>query len=337
MTLLRNAATAVLLAGAAVAQANTSYNFQTITPAGAEGVTVLGINNLGQIVGDASWGGVTQGFVLQGKSVTQLAGPAGALGAFAADASENGYVVGNYWSSTTTDPSTGDTLPGPNSAFVYNSATASYSTFNIPGASDMSTRGVSPDGRFVSGFFYDDSGMHGFVYDTTGALPMQVVGGPSYVIPQGINSAGTMVGSERVDDGTGHRIKVGFTYDVLTGARTNYSFAGYVGTNFRDIASDGTIAGWLATDQIDPSSGMQQMLGFVGTPASFQVLQFPGAWSTAIEGINDKGWLVGNYTMADGTSGAFLATPVPEPATAALALGGLLGLVGLRRRQQAKA
>ena len=45
-------------------------------------------------------------------------------------------------------------------------------------------------------------------------------------------------------------------------------------------------------------------------------------------GINNSGQIAFNATLSDGTSGVFVATPVPEPSTVLLLAVGVLGWLG---------
>jgi uncharacterized membrane protein len=303
------------------------YSITTFSAPGVSSTALWGVNNAGTIAGSATYGDASYAILVHNGAVTQLSGPSGAVGAVAADINDSGVVVGNYWSTTITDPDTGETYAGPNSAFIYNGS--SYSTFSLPGAVNTQARGVSPDGRFVSGLYSNDQGSGAFVYDTTGVLPTQYVTGLS-TLGQGIDARNMMVGSDAVGDDVNGYQKVGFTYDVLTGERHDYSFNGYLGTAFRDITSDGRIGGYLLTNG---SVDGVDVVGFFGTPDNFQTIEVPGAMETVVEGVNDQGMLVGSYFDADGTTGSFVAMPVPEPATWMLSLGGLLTLAALRRRR----
>ena len=49
--------------------------------------------------------------------------------------------------------------------------------------------------------------------------------------------------------------------------------------------------------------------------------------------LNDTGQLSFYYRLANGTTGIALATPVPEPGSAAVLFGGLLAVLGSRRRR----
>jgi hypothetical protein len=87
------------------------------------------------------------------------------------------------------------------------------------------------------------------------------------------------------------------------------------------------MVGWvLSTD----ANGDGVFTGIVGAGGVFDTLSMPGAVSTYLEGVNDAGWLTGNYAIGQDFFG-FVAVPVPEPHTWALMLAGL-GWLAVRRR-----
>ncbi|MED5618670.1 PEP-CTERM sorting domain-containing protein [Ideonella sp. BN130291] len=313
----RVAALAAMTMGAVAAQA-ANYQVDVFTLEG-QSTFLADINNAGVLLGS--------NFTYSHGVTTYLPLPPGALGAFSGAISDNGVIAGTYFTTQQVDPWTGDLYDGPYSGYLYNGST--FTSFDVPGVDSPMVRGISPDGRFVSGLNMSGGG---FVFDTQGGLGVQLIGGPGPTIAQGVNSHGTVVGSEGIFGEDGSFTKVSFTYDLNTGVRQDFSFAGFRQTNFRDITSDGRIGGWLATNEVDPETGSTRIVGFFGTPDNFQIIEVQGAQSTFVEGVNDQGWLVGNYTNADGTGGAFVARPVPEPATWLLLAGGMLGLASVRRR-----
>lgn len=308
--MLRLVAVTFALASASllpVAAARADYTLTEFTVPGAVITALFDINNSGTMVGYS----VTQvgaaenvaGFVYDGVTITTLAGPAGSVSNTAVGISDGGTVVGSFQAAAGTDPNTGQPVPGPSQGFIYNGTT--YMSFNVAGADETNLRGISPDGRYISGY-YSTALVPGtgFVYDTvTGILTTVSTPDSLITIPQGINSAGVLAGSDII--GGTSPISGGFLYDIPTSVRTDQSIAGVERTAFRSIDDAGVISGWFRD-----AAGTH---GFVGSVTTFEQIDFPGADLTFVEGSNNAGVLVGVYT-AGSTSGAFVATPVVDPA-----------------------
>lgn len=313
---------------AAAAQA-ANYSMTALTPAGATSSDAWDVNNLGQVVGSYSGAGFSysRGYVWSGGAFTTLAGPAGALSTNALGVSDAGVVVGSFNNDEVFDSSTGTMVLGNQHGFILQGG--AYTVIDLPGATSTVLRGISPDGRFVSGYALNASGGgRGFVLDRN-TNSLAVVGGAGdfdMTIVQGINSLGQMVGDERLSSGSGPASRTSFIYDIATGTRTDQNLPGTTRTSYRDINDAGQLAGFVTL------AGTIQ--GFVGTPAGFQTFAFGSMDNTILEGLNNAGWLVGSYAVAEGQSQAILLTPVPEPATLALWLGGLAAIgLGSRRRR----
>ncbi len=317
---------------AALPAAATDYNITTVNPAsGFTAVQLFGVNDAGQAVGTfiSTTVGVTQPFIYSGGSFTPISGPATALASSALGISNNGVIVGSFFETTVIDPGTGDVVPGPTKGFILDGGV--FTVVDQGSGSFTQMRGVSPDGRWVSGYYLADSGENrGFVLDrSSGSIVDVTAAGSQITIAQGINSNGVVGGSDVFTTPTASR--PGFTYDLVNNVRTPYDFAGYARTAVRDVSNAGVLAGWL---QQSPAAG-GATVGFVGAPGSFETLSVNGSNNTTIQSMNENGWLVGNYTLADGTPLGFIAVPVPEPAALLMwACGGLV-LVSMARRRAA--
>jgi hypothetical protein len=322
----------VLIAGmalslAATASQGTEYQFIDLTPPGAAAAQVWDVNNRGQVVGSVSSAGGGS-FVWQAGSFTTIAAPSGAVGYTAFSISETGVVVGSYHDTLVTDPGTGQQVPGPTKGWVRDGGVDTIIT--IPGASFVQPRGISPDGRYVAGYYQDASfGNVGFVLDrNTGDMVSTNAPNSRFNIAQGINASLQVAGGDTLT-GLG---PIGYVFDIGSGTRSNVSLPGTNGTRLRDLDNFGRFAGW-ATVPVPGGPSITQ--GVVGTVSSFEFMMFPGSAYTALQGINDAGWISGSYS--DAVTGSdfrgFLAIPIPEPATWTLWLLGVGAVLAWRRRK----
>ena len=191
-----------------------------------------------------------------------------------------------------------------------------YTLFQVPGALATHPRRVSSDGRFLTGTYYpsDRSGTAGFAYDRfTGSM----VSFANSVI-NGANVHGVVVGFD------GDR---SFTYDFGSGLTTYLEVEGLGGMRLSDINDRGTMAGHYGRP------GLSQGAFLLFESGEFP--RFPLRTSGEFGyGLNNLDVLVGSYEIGNyGVVVGFVATPVPEPQTWALALGGLALIAGIRRRR----
>lgn len=322
-------ALALALAGLASGLAHASYVLTEVSRPGAATTALWDINNSGLMVGYSIAGAgpadFASAFVFNGSAYTALTGPAGAVSSAALGISDGGVVVGSFNTSSSVDGSGNPVLDAAN-GFIYQAG--SYTTLSVAGAVETHLRGISPDGRYLSGYFSTttQAGV-GFVYDTVSATLMTVSAPNStFTIAQGINSNGVLVGSDIL---TGPpTTRPGFLYDIGTATRTDQSIAGALRTAFRSIDDDDLLAGWFLD-----AGGSQH--GFVGTVGSYEQIDFVGADATYVEGSNNADFLVGGYSI-NGVTHAFLATPVAvaEPGSWALLAVALGALVRTRARRR---
>lgn len=319
-----------LLAAAAflafgIAQA--AYTLTDVSRPGATSTSLFDVNNSGVMVGYTTSGpfDLAQGFIYDGTTFTSLTGPAGAISSVALGISDGGLVVGSFAIQDGVDPG-GAPILGPSLGFLYSGGI--YTLFSVAGATDTYLRGVSPDGRYISGYYATATvaGV-GFVYDQISGT-LAIVSQPTSLltIPQGINGSGTVVGSDILPGSP--TVRPGFFYDIGTGTRTDVQIAGATRTALRTIDDAGIVGGWF----IDAGGSAH---GFVGSVTAFEQIDFAGATATFVEGSNNAGILVGTYVDGRDTSHAFIATPVPEPASASLLAAALAALAWTRARRRA--
>jgi uncharacterized membrane protein len=322
----------VALAATAPAQA-VQYQITSLpVPGVGQNMQLFGINSTGQIAGSIGSATGQQAFIYSAGVFTPVSGPAGALGAAAFGINDSGKIVGSYYDTQTIDPATGLLTIGPTHGFILSGG--NYTRFDVPNANFTQARGLSPDGRYVTGYSTDTTGRaSAFVYDTSTSSFIDLTRPNSInAFAQGMNAAGLVAGSDILTQPGSPSQRVGFTYNINTGQYNDFSFAGYTRTAFRGINSSGVIAGWL---QRPNASGVTVTVGFVGSPTAYDLITVPGATDTIVQAINDVGVVSGYYTV-DGQAIGFVATPVPEPQSLALMLCGVLALAGVARRQQVR-
>jgi hypothetical protein len=163
----------------------------------------------------------------------------------------------------------------------------------------------------------------GFIY-AGGAYTYFSAGDPAtyFTTGEGVNDAGTVVGVAGLLSGGG---EFGFTYSG--GAITPFSAPGYAAAFPISVNDAGVIVGYASND------GFATYTGFVDSGGVFTFVDAPGSSQTGFGALNDQGDIVGEYYDANGNEFAFLATPVPEPATWAFMLIGITG-VGLAARRR---
>ena len=314
---LATCASALVVATVLLAPASgqAGYVLTEFSIAGAASTALWDVNNHGAMVGyslDASGNG--RGFVRASDgTITTLAGPGGAVSTNALGISDGGIVVGAF-----------NAAGSAQRGFIFSSG--SYTVFEVAGAQSTILRGISPDGRYLSGYYTTSTNAGiAFAYDrVTGILrSVPEPATSSTTIGQGVTNAGVMVGSDIIDSPPS---RPGFIYDSATGTRTDVMLAGATRTALRAIDDSGVLSGWF----ID-ATGTH---GFVGSLSSYETIDFAGATQTFVEGSNNSRWLVGEWFDAAGAVRAFIATPIPTPGSLALALAALaaLGWTGQRRR-----
>lgn len=294
----------------AVAAAATHYDIETIDRPGAAYTSFWDINNAGLVTGHSLKPGahIQTGFVYDSHTgvFTDVLGPSGAVGSSTTGISDAGAIVGNYWTSYWTS------VQSPTwHSFIYE--LGAYTEFSVAGASDTVLRGISPDNRYLSGYYTNATGsLFGFIFDRQASLLIDL--GPD-VLVQGINGHDVAAGSDGFQP---------FLYDIASAVRTDYTPAT---GRYRDVNIGGIIAGF------DVSGYNKAIVGVPG--GMLTVLEPAGSIDSIAYGINDAGTVVGFYDDDLGATRAFIATVVPEPGTGVLAVLGLVALAArLRRRDR---
>ncbi|HZZ94342.1 MAG TPA: hypothetical protein VFE23_17405 [Usitatibacter sp.] len=293
---LVSAATALAVSISVSSAIAASYVFTTIDYPGSVFTDVRGINNNGQIVGYASLDNVVYfGFVYSGGVFNRMPPSAPGEQPTGHGINDAGVIVGTV---TLAD--------GHNRGLIYDAS--GYRFFSRPGSDNTYFRAVDVSGR-VTGYSesFDAAGIWlggtGFILDPAAGVYTDItVPDAMLVIAQGINTAGTVVGSGQNRPGG----SVAFIRDP-SGAQTYFQVAG-MSTKARGINNAGLITGGV-------EDGTGGLFTFVGTPPNQQNIAIDGMPITGGEGINDNGQVVGLFIDPAGNTHGFLATPVELPAS----------------------
>jgi hypothetical protein len=246
------------------------------------------------------------GFIDDHGSLTTV----GAAGTYIAGISNGGLAVG------------GDGL----SSFFYQDGV--QTPFAVAGADATIARGISANGRYVTGVFTTAGGdSDGFVWDNlTSTLSTLVpAAGTEVAVIQGVTDSGLATGN--VSGGPGSVL-----WDSTSGTTTFFTeLDGLKPVRFPAIDNAGDIGGW-AFNGVD-------VVGFIDKAGEgVHTFDFGASGGTYIYSLNNLGEAVGYDIDADGNTHSFTVdtSPVPEPASAALmGTAALAGCARFAKRRRA--
>ncbi len=351
---------ALLAAWACDARA-AGYAYTTLAPFGSTVSTPAGISDTGQITG-AYFDGVTEhGFTYQSGVYTSFDVP-GSIYTAPTVLAANGLIAGVY---------SVDDIDGH--GFIYDGK--SYTYFDPRGSDDTEARSINSAGEIVGGynlnegpnyqaFFYKDG-----VSTTLNPSDGNIESSDSNIsVASSINYTGSIVGS--YTDKTGHLN--GFLYS--SGSFTNIKPPSAINSAADFISDSGEILGYYydgvnTKGFIDNSGNYSDISvnnaiqtiplfsnsnstvvgvffdgtrygdeGFAYDRGRLEYIDPPGSIDTVPTGLNSAGDIVGYYSPDGQNYFGFLAQPVPEPSTWALALVGFGGLgAAMRFRRKSRA
>lgn len=288
------------------AGAQTNWVTTGFKPAGMTSMQPLGLNDLGEIIGNINFGSGQYGFVYRNGAYEPLPAMPGAWNTGANDISGSGAVVGTAIFGIPSDSNSWTYQP-----YVQQGGVFTPLALGIPATARPEVRGISENGRYVSGWYATPGNRSvGFVFDRqTNAVAGTIdPGNQNSILAAGVNNAGQVVGNYAVGNN-----RIGFVYDLASGTRTDFTFSGLSFVSPRGINDSGQIAGWAYTGSTASTS-----VAWVGNTQSYTIVSGPtnglGALGTA---INNPGQVLGYYLTANGSiateAGGFFATQAALP------------------------
>jgi uncharacterized membrane protein len=192
-----------------------------------------------------------------------------------------------------------------------------YTTIDPSGAVFTTARAINTSGDIV-GFFFDNSGEHGFLTHTSNLTSFTTINFPDAVAtqPGGINDAGDVVGSYVDASGRVH----GFL--LSSGRFTSFDVPGALFTLAWGINNGGQIVGFEGrggiaslTEPVFPAP-VADVHGYLLNGGPFipvDVSGVGGGINTGVFWINSTGVIAGQYDGTDGATHAFVGVPLAVP------------------------
>jgi hypothetical protein len=262
------------------------YNFQTIDFPEATGTSVLGLNDLGEMVGEyGDAQGDEHGFTFSKRDGFKTIDFPGAAQTEAFAINNTGSIVGFYVDQSGAQH--GFLLVGDH-----------FIPLNVPGAVDTDAVGINDQGDIVGVYDTGDvTTQIGFLLRNGHYISIQdPLAPPMHTQLNDINDRGQIVGVYLDSAG----VTKGFVLDA--GKFTPIDFPDASGGSIPyGINCQGQIVG-----RYFDGPGSNQ--GFVLLKGDFEPVVFPAATVTSAQGINNAGQIVGFY-RASGPRQGFIATP----------------------------
>jgi hypothetical protein len=281
----------------------TRIDYQVVNGAvipGGNFTVTWGINDSSQVAMEIANGNVGQNFIYQGGTFLPLPVPPSGVQIAPVGINNAAAVVGGAFPAP----------PSFSSEQGFILSGGHYNFFAHPGWPNTEARAIGKSG-LVTGIAYTDlnsfGGSVGFIYNPATGVFTDIAPVPlanaGFVIAQGINAAGQVVGSYRPNGGdTAFLRQPDGTIETF---RVNN-----MSTLARGINDNGLITGFVGSSSL--------VAAFVGDASGFQLLSCPatvcpGVTATFGEGINNLGQIVGGWVDSGFFTHGFIATPVSLP------------------------
>jgi probable HAF family extracellular repeat protein len=269
--------TSVLALSIATATTVAAISYSNFQIPGAQMTQVLGINNAGNLSGNyTDKNGITHGFVIVNGKLTNIDGASG-NGATSYSLNNLNQVAGSYPANSFSN------------GFIYTPSTNTYTDIIVPTATAGTVAVSINDSGQVVGYFADNAGTHGFLFNGTTYQ--------TFNMPGVIASFGVYINNKGL-----------IAVQGLT-ATGDFVSSLYNGSSFMNlnVPGAGTVSAIHAVNNFNQcvfswTDGSGNIHGSFYSKGKFTQLDYPGAFATRADGINDRGVVVGPYNPTNGAA-----------------------------------
>lgn len=254
-----------------------SYSFQKLDINKADETVLVGIAKYTILGWDQPSEGPPNCYLINGTARVPLADPKG-VATYCEGINDAGAVVGYYENSA-------------NVAIGFTYANGVFTDFSLSNGAPFPLPLAISDTGAITGYYYDvHNNPVGFILKATGVLATFRIPGMTNIFPVGINK--TYQVTIQTFDGGGNL----HAFLRRGSALTELAYPGAVLTSISKLNNQGQAVGTY----VDNAGGHH---GFVydSAKAAYYTIDFPGMASTALNGINDKETLVGDFRRAAGS------------------------------------
>lgn len=275
--------------------------FTTIDFPGAPNSFAVGINDLGQVVGEyqygASFGKQRYGYVFSNGAFSPVIFP-GSSWTRAVDINRNGDIVGD-WAKGVNNGSGQD--------FGYLLHNGVYTSIQFPNSDETIAAGINNNGDIV-GWYMDKTGTHGFLLSGGVFTSIDFPGSAQFTQAWKVNDWGEIVGRYQDANDNKHHVFVfsNGTYASLPDVPGAFDTAVVEDGGLNNA---GDIVSQYCSDKACSLTVPGTIHAFFLSGGAYTVFDVPGATATTAFAINSSNVIAGAYFDSNGAVHGYLRTP----------------------------